>query len=140
LNAFWSFLLKNGIAHLEVKPSNLVYTNESRPRPDIIDFDITLQVQNEEEEIDDYCGGRDWMAPENGPLRTYSPVRADKWSCGHVLRLFAERHGKADEGLGRFAARLMNGNPRRGVLAAIFGLQVSAVGHQYSNGMRAGRK
>jgi len=54
-----SFLHKNGIAHLDIKPSNLVYTNESRPRLEIIDFDIAVQVQNEEEEIDDYCGSRD---------------------------------------------------------------------------------
>jgi serine/threonine protein kinase len=96
-----SFLHKNGIAHLDINPSNLVYTNESRPRLEIIDFDIAVQVQNEEEEIDDYCGSNDWMAPEigeeNGPRRMYSPMRADKWSCGRVLRLFAERHGKADE-------------------------------------------
>ena len=55
------------------------------------------------------------MAPEigeeNGPRQMYSPMRANKWSCGHVLCLFAERHGKADEGLGGFAAWLMNGNP-----------------------------
>ena len=112
-----SFLHKNGIAHLDVKPSNLVYTNESRPRLEIIDFDIAVQVQNEEEEIDEYCGSKDWMAPEigeeDGPRRMYSPMRADKWSCGRVLRLFAERHGKADEGLGGFAARLMNGDPRK---------------------------
>jgi len=111
-----SFLHKNGIAHRDIKPSNLVYTNESRPRLEIIDFDIAVQVQNEEEEIDDYCGSKDWMAPEigeeNGPPRMYSPMRADKWSCGRVLRLFAEKHGKADEGLRGFAARLMNGNPR----------------------------
>jgi serine/threonine protein kinase len=112
-----SFLHRNGIAHLDIKLSNLVYTNESRPRLEIIDFDIAVQVQNEEEEIDDYCGSRDWMAPEigeeNGPRRMYSPMRADKWSCGRVLRLFAERHGKADEGLRGFAARLMDGDPRK---------------------------
>ena len=112
-----SFLHKNGIAHLDIKPSNLVYTNESRPRLEIIDFDIAVQVRDEEEEIDDYCGSRGWMAPEvgeeNGPRRMYSPMRADKWSCGRVLRLFAERHGKADEGLGLFAGRLMNGDPRK---------------------------
>jgi serine/threonine protein kinase len=111
-----SFLHKNGIAHLDIKPSNLVYTKESRPRLEIIDFDIAVQVQNEEEEIDEYCGSKDWMAPEigeeDGPPRLYSPMRADKWSCGRVLCLFAERHGKADEGLRAFAVRLMDGNPR----------------------------
>ena len=34
-------------------------------------------------------------------------MRADKWSCGRVLRLFAERHGQADEEVREFAARLM---------------------------------
>ena len=94
-----------------------MYTNELRLRLEIIDFDIAVLVQNEEEEIDDYCGSRDWMAPEigeeNGPRRMYSPMRADKRSCGRVLRLFAERHGKADEGLRGFAGQLMNENPRK---------------------------
>lgn len=49
-----SFLHRNGIAHLDIKLSNLVYTNECRPRLEIIDFDIAVQVQNEEEEIDDW--------------------------------------------------------------------------------------
>ena len=60
------------------------------------------------------------MAPEigeeNGPRQMYSPMRADsadKWLCGRVLNLFAERHGKVDEGLKGFAARLMNGDPRK---------------------------
>ena len=112
-----SFLHKNGIAHLDIKPSNLVYTNGSHPQLEIIDFDIAVQVHNEEEEIDKYCGSKDWMAPEigeeNRPRQMYSPMRADKWSCGRVLRLFAERHGKADEGLRGFATRLMNRNPRK---------------------------
>jgi len=78
--------LRGMFLDLDIKPSNLVYTNESRPRLEIIDFDIARLM--------------------------YSPMKADKWSCGRVLRLFSERHGKADEGLRGFAARLMNGNPR----------------------------
>jgi serine/threonine protein kinase len=77
------------MAHLDIKPSNLVYTNESRPRLETFDVDIVVQVQNEEEEINDYCGSGDWMASEigeeNGPRRKYSPIRADKWSCVAVF-------------------------------------------------------
>ena len=43
--------------------------------------------------------------------RLYSPVRADKYSCGRVFRGFADAHGEDDEGLGRFADRLMDQNP-----------------------------
>jgi len=53
------------------------------------------------------------IGEENGPQQMYSPMRVDKWSCGHVLCLFAERHGKADEGLRGFAAWLMDKHPHK---------------------------
>ncbi len=57
------------------------------------------------------------MAPEigeeNGPRRPYSPILADKWSCGKVLALLADKHGRDDGGLATFARRLMDSDSRR---------------------------
>lgn len=43
----------------------------------------------------------------------YSPILADKWSCGRVLLKFTERLGRGedDKGLRIFARQLMNDNP-----------------------------
>ncbi len=48
-----------------------------------------------------------------GPRRLYSPILADKWSCGKVLALFADKHGRDEGGLATFARRLMDSDPRR---------------------------
>jgi len=38
--------------------------------------------------VDDYCGTKYWKASEveKAPLM-YSPIRADRWSCSHVILL-----------------------------------------------------
>ncbi|KAH9053067.1 hypothetical protein EDB87DRAFT_1548042, partial [Lactarius vividus] len=40
-------------------------------------------------EVDEYRDTRDWTAPEIGeedePTPMYSPIKADRWSCGPVL-------------------------------------------------------
>ncbi|KZT01054.1 kinase-like protein [Laetiporus sulphureus 93-53] len=113
-----AFLHEHGVAHLDIKPENLVYTVSFRLQ--IIDFDIAVRVKDADQEINEYCGSPGWMAPEigeeNGPPTMYSPIRADRWSCGRVFYVFAERirrNGDKDEGLMAFATRLMDKNPRR---------------------------
>jgi serine/threonine protein kinase len=108
-----TFLHHNNIAHLDINPSNLCFTDSYCLQ--IIDFDISVQVDGEDGQIDDYLGTEGWMAPEigtkNGPRQLYSPIRADRYSCGCVFSVFANRQGKADEGLGKFADRLMDHDP-----------------------------
>jgi len=50
-----------------------------------------MQVKDENEEVDDQCGTKHWMAPEveNKPS-VYNPIKADRWSCGRVLLLLDE--------------------------------------------------
>ncbi|KAF8480135.1 hypothetical protein DFH94DRAFT_692479 [Russula ochroleuca] len=59
----------------------------------IIDFDVAIEVQDENTKIDEYRGTKNWTAPEmgeeEGPTAMYSPIKADRWSCGRVLL----RHG-----------------------------------------------
>ncbi|KAH9932356.1 kinase-like domain-containing protein, partial [Fomitopsis serialis] len=76
-----SFLHTHNVAHRDVKPANLVYTADYRLQ--IIDFDIALRVVGEDEMREGFCGSAGWTAPEVG--KTYSPIRADRWSCGRVL-------------------------------------------------------
>ena len=108
-----TFLHNNNIAHLNINPSNLCFTDGYCLQ--IIDFNISVQVNGEDDQINKYLGTEGWMAPEigtkNGPRRLYSPIRADRYSCGHVFRVFADMHQGDDDGLGRFADRLMDYNP-----------------------------
>src|SRR6267142_1107016 len=50
------------IAHRDIKPNNLVVDQEFCLK--IIDFDIAMQLKDEDEEVDDKCGTKYWMAPE----------------------------------------------------------------------------
>ncbi|KAH9041658.1 kinase-like domain-containing protein [Lactarius pseudohatsudake] len=108
------YLHEHGIAHRDIKPGNLVYDDDLCLQ--IIDFDVATEVQDENTEVDEYRGTRDWTAPEmgeeDGPTAMYSPIKADRWSCGRVLL----RHilvGKGDNRLSRFASQLMTRDPQQ---------------------------
>ena len=82
-----AYLHKHNIAHRDIKPDNLVC--DSSYRLQIIDPDLAIKVEDENAEISKYRGTRGWTAPEMGkqdePTPMYSPIRADRWSCGLVL-------------------------------------------------------
>ena len=82
-----AYLHKHKIAHRDVKPDNLVCDKYFRLQ--IIDFDVAIQVQDENTKVDEYRGTEGWTAPEmgtgDGPTPMYSPIKADRWSCGRVL-------------------------------------------------------
>ena len=111
------FMHNSGIAHLDIKPGNLVYDKDFRLQ--IIDFDTSVWAKNEEFMIRGYIGSEWWMAPEIGkedekdedrPL--YSPIRADRYSCGRVFEAFAKCQRGSDGGLRAFAEKLMNPDPK----------------------------
>ncbi|KAH9052928.1 kinase-like domain-containing protein [Lactarius deliciosus] len=108
------YLHEHGIAHRDIKPGNLVYDDDLCLQ--IIDFDVAIEVRDENTEVDEYHGTRDWTAPEmgeeEGPRAWYSPIKADRWSCGRVLL----RHilvGKGDNRVSRFASQLMARDPEQ---------------------------
>ena len=79
-----AYLHEHKIAHRDVKPDNLVFNEYFRLQ--IIDFDIAIQVQDENTEIGEYRGTEAWTAPEMGTGDGPTPMhKADRWSCGRVL-------------------------------------------------------
>jgi len=57
-----AYLHSHGVAHLDIEPDNLVYTNDAPLQ--IIDFDSALHVQSEDEKIEGLCGTHGWRVPE----------------------------------------------------------------------------
>ncbi|KAI0256900.1 kinase-like domain-containing protein [Lactifluus subvellereus] len=104
------YLHEHGVAHLDIKPGNMVYTDDFRLQ--IIDFNSAVRVGCEDDMVEDVYGTRGWMAPEIREGSAYSPMRADRWSCGKVPLCFVETSGTKDGGdLGSFAEQLMDDNP-----------------------------
>ncbi|KAI9459836.1 hypothetical protein BJY52DRAFT_1264037 [Lactarius psammicola] len=108
------YLHEHKVAHRDVKPSNLVCDDKFRLQ--IIDFDVAIEVEDENTEIDEYRGTKGWTAPEmgeeDGPTPMHSPIKADRWSCGRVL-LGHMMIGKGDDRLSKFAGLLMGNDPQQ---------------------------
>jgi serine/threonine protein kinase len=89
-----AYLYRCDVAHLDIKPQNIV-AHENRLF--IIDFQVSIsaRVDGPDALIDRWCGTRGWVAPEIGhqdePRCLYSPIRADLWSCGPMLRYLARK-------------------------------------------------
>lgn len=90
-----AYLHEHRIAHRDIKPDNLVV--DANLCMKIIDFDIAIKVEDENEEVHDRCGTDHWIAPEVEGLSMYSPIKADRWSCGHVLQHFLSKLRERDE-------------------------------------------
>ena len=109
-----AYLHEHKVAHRDIKPVNLVCDRDLCLK--IIDFDVAIKVQDEDTMVDQYRGTENWTAPEmgkvDGPTQMYSPIKADRWSCGRVLL----RHfmvGEGDRKLSKFADELMANDPQQ---------------------------
>ncbi|KAH9176199.1 kinase-like domain-containing protein [Lactarius sanguifluus] len=83
-----AYLHEHKITHRDIKPDNLVCDAVFSLKT--IDFDVAIKVQDENMEVAEYCGTKGWTVPEmgeeDGPTLMHSPIKANRWSCGRVLR------------------------------------------------------
>ena len=122
------FLHRHGIAHLDIKPENIVVLENQLF---IIDFDISVCVNDPDALINRWGGTPPWMAPEIGdkdePRKWYSPIRADLWSCGRTLKYLADEGGVKENPFETLIRQLLNKDPQHRPL-----LHLDTVGHLLS--------
>jgi serine/threonine protein kinase len=104
-----AYLHKFCIAHRDIKPENLVVGRDFCLK--IIDFDVAMEVNDEDEVVDGQCGTKGWMAPEMEEKSIYSPIKADRWSTGRVLLYLLKKVRKEDIVLRTTARKLTTHNP-----------------------------
>ena len=76
-----------------------------------------MRCKDIEEMVTKSCGTVGWSAPEveldeNKPLRAFSPIRADLWSCGKVLQFILERSGETKGSFSKVIDKLMDDEPK----------------------------
>jgi serine/threonine protein kinase len=111
------FIHEQYVAHLDLKPDNIVVTATTRPhRLFIIDFSVSVRVSQQDSWIKGYRGTKRWAAPEleENSDAEYQPIRADLWSAGRVLQYFAQRQrANTNYQFKPLADRLLNGDPQQ---------------------------
>jgi serine/threonine protein kinase len=92
-----SFLHKHKVAHLDLKPGNALVDIKPSPRLSLIDFGLSIFVDDETTEVVGYRGTPTWSAPEvgtvDGPKLKFKAILADRWSCGKVLQFITQHEG-----------------------------------------------
>ncbi len=107
-----AYLHKLRIAHRDIKPANILLDRRDLCVK-IIDFDLAIQVEDEDEEVNDQCGSKHWMAPEVEKNSMYSPIKADRWSSGQVLLYLFRELENEDKYLRSIAEKLTTLSPNR---------------------------
>jgi len=116
------FIHHNLVAHLDLKPDNIVVGANTRLR--IIDFGISVRVPLLESRIKGYQGTEGWVAPEveQDPDAGYQAIRADLWSTGKVMRYFASRLPAHCSEIEFLADQLQNSEPQQRPLLSTISL------------------
>ena len=109
------FMHQHGVAHLDLKPPNLIIPVKGG-RLSIIDFNRSVRVSGAEEMFRGVVGTVGYLAPEVAANQgLYSAIRADLWSCGKTLEELCLlcRPSKDCDTLLEIALELMNDNPEQ---------------------------
>ncbi|KAG5650424.1 hypothetical protein H0H81_012315 [Sphagnurus paluster] len=82
------FMHDNCVAHMDLKPSNLLIPSEYGTLT-VIDFGVSVRVKKLEQlfQSKSRVGTEGYIAPEVGRTK-FSPIRADLWSVGKVVEEF----------------------------------------------------
>ena len=150
------FLHQHNVAHCDLKPENVLVDirsqSEESSRLFIIDFELAVSVEGEGTMSEGWCGTPPWIAPElgtmNGPIQRYSPILADRWTCGRMIEHFAKYFPTKEDArkakLRSFAQRLLDVDPRArpelNQLQGIQGPQKRKATRSRSNPLRLRRK
>jgi len=86
------FMHEKGVAHLDLKPSNLVLVGG---RLHIIDFGLA-QLCLPNQVLRGFRGTPGWVAPEVVREEDFDPVSADLWATGRIIEDFLDRMKKFD--------------------------------------------
>lgn len=115
IDAVW-FLHCHGVAHLDIKADNFLYTDAYHIQ--IIDFGVAVQVKDKYDMVTDDVGSNGYRALETftrddwGDIKPYSPILADRYSLGVVVeelvRFDPDGNTMYREALTSFAKRLQN--------------------------------
>lgn len=71
-------------AHLDISSLEISsYTDDFRLQ--ITDSNSAVRVGSEDDMVGGVYGTRGWMEPETRERSMFTPIRADRWSCGKVL-------------------------------------------------------
>ena len=88
-----AFLHEHMVAHCDLKPSNVV-VDAKHQQLYIIDFDLVEFIKSEDTMVEGWCGTPPWIAPKvgkrDGLMQQYSPILADRWVSGMMMKYFAE--------------------------------------------------
>jgi serine/threonine protein kinase len=78
------FMHANNVAHMDLKPSNILIPS-AYGRLTIVDFGLSLRLRSKSHLFQGYAGTEGYIAPEVGKTK-FSPIRADLWSIGKVVK------------------------------------------------------
>lgn len=76
----------NKIAHLDIKPENILLDDYDRIK--ICDFGLSIKYENKDTELH-YGGSIPFIAPEILDMKPYNPFKADIWSIGVTFFVMA---------------------------------------------------
>jgi hypothetical protein len=83
------FMHSKRIAHLDLKPGNLLLSHDGS-RLNIIDFGLSVSNVDRTSRIRGFRGTVPWVAPEvgeeDGPAQSFDPIAADLWALGRIVR------------------------------------------------------